>query len=401
MWKLTTEKKITKARVKLNDRNPFFGYLTMRLEFERKDDEVDRISVNKFGHCKYNGTFIDSLPQEQIIGAVAHEVMHCALNHFDRMQGKDKQLWNISTDIVINALLAVDGLVPPKNGYNPNGGGYINIWGIELYECHKKSANEVYDKLYNAYKKQEKSGLEEGFDIHIYDDDNQGKEGKKKNKSGNTNDIPTDWEKEIVEAATFAKMQGKLPAGIKRLVNELLGNVIDWRGLLYKYIQSTLPFDYTWIKPNKKSYATGIYMPDVVREQIDIICSIDTSGSISEEELTEFSSELLGIINSFENINLTIIYNDTEVYGPHRLQNPTPSDIIKLKPKGGGGTNHIPVFEWVNKNNENASLLICFTDGYTSYPNNSSIDTIWVLAGHHCDKDTIPFGRVIELPRTH
>jgi len=397
---LTPLQKLTKARVNLNDNKPFFGYLTMRLVFHvEKDNEVQgRMGVDMYGNCIYNPKFVESLPQNEVEGVLCHEVMHCALKHLERVGGKDRELWNISADIVINALIKIDGMTPPRGGYNPDHNGDIKVFGdVDLHECHKKSANEVYEKLYEKWKKH-KGPIPEGFDVHIYDSDkgnNNG--GKGKNKNNNNNQI--DWEKELVEATTFAKMQGHLPAGMRRLVDELLGNTIDWRGLLYKYIQNTLPFDYTWIKPNKKSYATGIYMPDIVREKIDIICDIDTSGSISAKELQEFSSELLGIINSFENVDLTIIYNDTEVYGPHKLRNPSPDDIKRLKPEGGGGTNHIPVFEWIDKNEPQAKLLIAFTDGYTSFPKKSNIDTIWVLGGYHCDKKDIPFGRVIELPK--
>lgn len=391
---LTPRQKLTKARVTLNKEKPFFGYLTMRLVFT-EDNRIPSIGVDKHGNCYYNKDFIAGLPQFKVNSVLCHEVMHCAFKHLENYKGKDLELLNISQDAVINGLLIEDGMSLPEGGVLPNSNGTLKIMNVEIPDVHKKSHMEVYDRLYDAWKKQKDKQKKELHDMlmdsHIRKDD--------KNNTGSSVDANVDWEKELVEASTFAKMMGSLPAGIKRAIDELLENVIDWRGLLYKYITNSIPYDYTWRRPNKKSYATGIYMPDIVKEKIDVICSIDTSGSISSKELQVFSSELLGIINSFENVELTIIYNDTQVYGPHRLMNPTPEDIKRLKPKGGGGTDHVPVFEWISKNNSGARLVICFTDGYTTFPNNSPIDTIWVLAGNHCNKDRIPFGRVIELPR--
>ena len=390
--KLTPRQKLTKSRVNLNDTHPFFGHLTMRLVFEEKP-ECSSIGVFPDGKCEYNPEFIDKLSQDKVDGVLCHEVMHCALEHFVRIGAKEHPLWNVSTDAVINALLLLDNMHLPEGGILPHN-DTLKLYGVEIKDVHKKSAEEIYDKLYDAYKKN-KDDTPDGFDEHNY---GAGKDDKNSN-GGSGQQIDVDWEKELVEASTFAKMQGNLPAGIKRLVDGLLGNKIDWRGMLYKYIQNVLPYDYTWQRPNKKSYATGIYMPETLKEKIDVIIDIDTSMSISQKELQIFSSEVLGIVNSFENIELTILYNDTEVYGPHRLQNPTADDIERLKPEGFGGTNHIPVFEWIDKNNSNAKLLICFTDGYTSFPKDVNIDTLWVLSGNHCDKKNIPFGNVIVMPR--
>jgi len=410
---LTPIQKLKKARVKLNETKPFFGYLTMRLNFiEKNDMPMPSMGVDRYGNCYYDIEFVKSLNQEEVNATLCHEVCHCAFGHLERQEGKDHQLLNISQDAVINALLIKDGMSLPKGCILPNSSGTLELMDVKIPDVHKKSHQEVYDRLYNAWKKQQKEnklGMSgQVLDNHMRGNDKDGsgnsngkdKKDNKKNGFGNgSKQEEINWEKELVEASTFAKMQGNLPAGIKRIVDDLLGNSISWRELLYKYITNTLPFDYTWMRPNKKSYATGVYMPEIVREQIDIIVSIDTSGSISPKELLKFSSELLGIINSFDNVKLTIIYNDTEVYGPHRLTNPTPDDIKRLKPEGGGGTDHRPVFEWVDKNMETAKLLICFTDGYTSFPRGSALDTIWVLAGYHCNKDNIPFGRVIELPK--
>lgn len=411
-YSLKPREKLTKARVSLNKDKPFFGYLTMRLNFV-ETKSIPSLGVDKFGNCYYNKEFVDDLSQEKINAVLCHEVMHCALKHLERDKGKDRELWNISTDAVINSMLKKDGASFPENSILPDYYGTIKLFGKEIKKCHKKSANEVYDKLYNEWKdlkKKTRKAINNAWDKHIYKgNSNSGKSEKSDKNEGESDglgvsdkDINTenvDWEEELAAASSQARMKGNLPAGCERLIDELLDSKIDWKGLLYKYITNALPFDYTWKRKSKKSYSTGVYLPNVKKEKVDLIVSIDTSGSISKKDLKKFSSELLGIANSFENLDLTIIYNDTEVYGPYNLRNPTSEDIIRLRPKGGGGTNHIPVFKWAEENKESNKLLVCFTDGYTSFPENPSIETVWILAGRHIDKDGIPFGRVIELPR--
>jgi predicted metal-dependent peptidase len=395
---LTARQKLTKSRVLLNKLQPFFGYLTMRLNFiEDNESEPKTMAVDKNGNLYYNTDFVDKLTIDELNGVLCHEVMHCALLHLERIETKDRMLWNVSTDAVINSLILKNDLTLPKDTIRPNYNGIISLFGVELIDVHKKSANEVYDALYNNYKKNTKSIPI--FDGHIYTDTQNNNNGKDKSKNKSNKKENIDWEKELVEASTFAKLQGSMPSGLDRFVNEVLGNTMDWRSLLYKYITSAIPYDYSWSRPNKRSYATGIYMPSVLKEGIDIVVSLDTSGSISNKEYQTFLGELLGITNSFSSINLKVIFNDTQVYGPFEFLNPTQDDIIKMKPLGGGGTDHIPVFEWVNKEASNAQLIICFTDGYTSYPKDSPIDCIWVLAGSHYNKNNIPFGSVVELPR--
>jgi predicted metal-dependent peptidase len=397
--KLTPLEKLKKARVNLNQNKPFFGYLTMRLNFI-EDKNITTIGVDKYGNCYYNPTFIESLTQDETNGVLCHEVMHCAFGHMEPFKDKDPDLLNISQDIVINGLLVMDNTTLPRGGLIPQNDMSIMIMDKVLHDVNKSCHLEIYDILYDNWKK-EKDEFKDALinkllDKHI----RNGKEKSNNKNPANSIKVDINWEKELIEASTFAKMQGKLSAGIRRAISDLIEPEINWRGLLYKYITNTLPYDYTWSSPNKKSYATGIYMPNVVKEKIELLCSIDTSGSISKDELHKFLSELLGITNSFDNVDLKVIFNDTNVYGPYTFLNPTSNDIMELKPEGGGGTDHRPVFEWVEKNCDcSTKLIICFTDGYTSFPKSiPSIDTLWVLNGFY-DKNNIPFGKVIEIPR--
>lgn len=420
----------TKDKYILNSRDEnlykLLGYeynKTRPIKYYTDTDSAYLVKVTQVDSFRYNGLVYNISTKSENYTANGITVHNCALQHLERQNGKEQELWNVSTDAVINALLLRDGQTLPEGAILPRS-DKISILGKELLDVSKKSANEVYDELYDNWKKHKKgrgsggqgqgkgnddgNGMPKEFDKHIYRNKGQGGKGKD-NKKGQGQDSgkfkpkqqrPVDWEKKLVEASTYAKMQGNLPAGLQRVVDTALGNTIDWRGLLYKYITTILPYDYTWGKPHKKSHSIGVYFPDILREKITIVCDLDTSGSISDRELSEFYGELSGIVSSFENVDLVVIFSDTEVYGGEVLHNPTKDEIMDIKPQGGGGTDHRPVFEWVRENNSSAKLLINFTDGYTSFPEETpEIDTIWVLTGSGRDADSIPFGNVVEMPR--
>jgi len=422
MVELSPLDKLIKARIDLLREKPFFAFLANHLEFvEVTEKECPTMGVDIKGTMVYNPNFVAKLSKEECKGVLCHEVMHCALEHMKRHRGKKLDLWNVAGDTVINTILSADGLTLPKDGIMPHNGD-ITLFGIRITETDKKCAEEVYDAVYSKLRQKDIKDLEKflkshadskkGFDVHIYPAPGDGEDGDQKGNGkqgeglsgGLAGELKTDkgknWGKLMVDACTFARNQGKLPAGMERILGDLLKTDLDWRGLLYRYITNQIPVDYSWAQPSKKSYSVGTYLPSVTKESLDLVIAIDTSGSISKTELDEFASELCGIINSFANVSLTIIDCDCEINSVVKKQRATVTDITDLKLRGGGGTSHIPVYRWLDENLPNAKLVICFTDGYTSFPKSSSIPTLWVVAGSsRMEENKFPFGDVVYLDR--
>jgi len=394
---LTPIERLTKARIKLSKSRPFFALLVMKLKF-REDKSIPSIAVDKYGNCIYNPDFIAKESDDALISDIAHEVLHCALEHLIRIKSRDMKVWNYVTDALINTILVKDGFkdinpdswvmachIPDKNG--------IRYTSEEIL---KHTAEEIYDSM----PKRHKNGLgglgNRQFDIHIFDDKYKDESNTSVAETKAMNDGRY-WKKQLSEAFAYAKMRGKTPLGMERQLEKLLDNTIDWKGKLYKYITNLIPMDYTWKSPHKKSYSLKTYLPNVLKEKLEIIVDLDTSGSISQKQLTRFLSEIVGILRQFDNVEMTLLSSDTEVYNSKTIRNPTLNDIKKYKVKGGGGTDHKPVFKWIKKNKSNAQIVICFTDGYSSFPKPSDvrINTLWVLS--EGKRENIPFGDIIEL----
>ena len=123
---------IDSIKRKLLIKYPTFGSVIANLEF--KEEEGIGTAGTNGKEVLYAPNFISRLSDKEITFLFAHEVCHVAFEHIFRSEGKDKKLWNIATDSVINALLKQDGL-PMIEG------------GVDIPEAVNYDAEEMYNKL--------------------------------------------------------------------------------------------------------------------------------------------------------------------------------------------------------------------------------------------------------------
>jgi len=81
----------------------------------------------------------------------------------------------------------------------------------------------------------------------------------------------------------------------------------------------------------------------------------------------------------------------------YRVANGDIAKIQNLTIRGGGGTSHLPVYDYVRENLPQTKFLINFTDGYTDFPKHEEVRTIWVLTKNSCKDENIPFGDIIRM----
>lgn len=387
---------LTRARVQLQNRSPFFSYLCMNLNLI-ESKEVPTCAVDNKGNFYYNKKFVEGLSEEQIYGTLIHELLHLALDHLDRRGKRDVQLSNISMDLCVNNIVQENNFMLPENGLIPQDNEFtFKLTKDKTYtvkNIDRKSFEKIYDELYGKLPKNKiKVYSGKGFDKHI-----RGKKNKSASESKEEKQLKKRWKQLMVEASQMARQQGKLPAGIERLVEELIEPKLNWKSLLYRYITNTLPMDYSYSKPSKRSISVGFYMPYIKKEEVDIAIAVDTSGSISQTELTEFLSEMVGISKSFANLNMYVIICDAKVQEVLEIKNGSIPQIMDIKCKGGGGTDHKVVFEHIRENKPSTKLLIAFTDGYTDLPDEITTNTIWVICKGGTTEHVKDTGEVIEL----
>jgi predicted metal-dependent peptidase len=123
----------------------------------------------------------------------------------------------------------------------------------------------------------------------------------------------------------------------------------------------------------------------------EIVVAVDTSGSIGTQELEQFAGEINAIINEAQPESIRVIYCDAAVQAVDEF---SPSEPIKLSPKGGGGTDFVPPFRWVEENGVEPKCLIYLTDlCCNSFPVAPDYPVLWVTDSHK----TAPFGETLQI----
>ena len=368
------------ARVGLLLKASFFGNLATRLKLINADEWCSTAATDG-RNFYYNSRFIKMLRPKEIEFLFGHEVLHCVYDHFGRRGERDHQLWNIANDFCVNA-----DLVKHKVGekittvpclYDPKYDGM--------------SSEEVYDQLYKKAKKLDIGDLlDKMIDEHL-DGDGEGDEGDEKEGKGRPKlsaeerqAIKDEIKEAMLAAAATVDGAGNLPAGVKRLIQELTEPQMNWRELLRMQLESTIKSDYTWMRASRKGWHMDAVMPGMKLDpMIDIAVALDASGSISETMLKDFLGEIQGIMDSFPAYKIHVFTFDTEAYSPAQYDSDNLDDICDYEVKGGGGTDFTAIFDYLKKEEIEPKRLVVFTDGYPfgSWGDENYADTVWILHG--------------------
>jgi len=121
---------------------------------------------------------------------------------------------------------------------------------------------------------------------------------------------------------------------------------------------------------------------------------LDTSGSISDEDMRQFVSEI-DAIKSQVRARITMHACDAKLVksGPWVFE-PWEEFQIPNKFKGGGGTEFSPIFDWVDQSDSQPDLLIYFTDAQGKIPEHEPhYPVIWLVKG----KAKVPWGMRVQL----
>lgn len=381
----TAREKLVTARVGLLLRAPFFGNLATRLILTNADAWCPT-AATEGRHFYYNSEFINRLSLRECEFLFGHEVLHVVYDHMGRRGDREPRLWNIADDYCVNA-----DLVEQRVGEK------INKVPILLNPKYNGwSAEEVYDDLYkNAEKIDINQLMSQLLDQHLDADDGDGEGNQPSDKEGNGRPRISKDElkkirdeiKEAVLAAAEAAGAGNVPGGVKRLIKDLTAPVVNWRELLQQQIQSIIKNDFTFSRPSRRSWHMDAILPGMKNAQtIDVCVAIDTSGSITQEDLKVFLSEVKGIMDMYDDYRVHIITWDTQVHNPCDYTPDTDSDISSYEPGGGGGTEPHCVWEYLKENEIEPKKLIMFTDfcffGWSPEQVSDYCDTIWIIKGN-------------------
>lgn len=367
--------KITKAKINLILNSPFFATLVLKMEYVESQmewiaDPREKTACTNGKKIMYYPPFIDSLSLEQTVGLLVHEVMHVALMHHTRRQERDPRKFNYACDFPINEIVEASGFKLPDGGCLPKG---------QFAKFSNKSAEEIYAML---------PDIPGGYPMGL-----GGVTDSEAKTQSEVQQIEAEVKQTLAQAATIAKQQGKLPAHLERLVEEMLAPKVPWKEVLQRFLCQIAHSDYTWTKPNKRFLHVPLYMPALESiETGEIVLMVDTSGSIDGEILSQFAAEIQEISSTFKT-GFKVIYVDAEVAG---VQDIEPDEPIVLKPAGGGGTCFIPGFKWLEKEGIEPCAVVYLTDGYcNTFPKDPNFPVLWAVYNNKGFQ--YPFGECVHI----
>lgn len=344
-----------------------------------------------------------------------HELFHIIYKHCTKDFNKDRdpQLLNCACDYFINYNL----IQTIKSIFNA-------IWeGVFKYPIENKTFNGLYDEKYkdmSSYQIYELLTEEDGDGSGGKNKKPGGKGGKQGTGQGvgipkHDNDININFDdlfsdifdengKYMGQKANFTMTQAEREEMDEMqnncritMNNKSMGNVglglgrefsifdkprIDWRKQLRRYVQNKFTADFTFNQKERRFMASPFFIPDIERnpDRIKVAVAIDTSGSVGDDELRKFLGEIWGMFMNKKHIQILLICCDAQMYNPKLITKK--SELFEYKVMGGGGTDFVPVFEYLEKEKGfDKSCLIYFTDGYGRFPENFNykFDTKFIM----------------------
>lgn len=193
----------------------------------------------------------------------------------------------------------------------------------------------------------------------------------------------------IQDYARFKLREEGIGAATKQMLREVQaahGKVREpWPMLIARYFKagvSGVKYDVT--KWNRKGLSFERYTRAFTPVPVyDIIIGVDTSGSMTDEMLSEISKAVIHITSNVAYKNLRIVYCDTEICNEQVFTKSQKVEFADLKPKGGGGTNLTPIFEYANQHKISGAIIFSDMEFHVDKSFNVNYPVIWGVFGEN------------------
>ena len=421
------EKKIIKAKVQLY-KNVSFANILFPMNVVRDDRRANTMCTDG-KNIFWNEAWVLEQDQDHIRTVILHEICHCVFGHFARIGDRSHKLWNIATDYAINSYICHE-----LNEELPEG-------ALLSWKFHNMSAEEIYKKLTDD---------DSAFRSMIFDlADSTGEEFSDiVQDSGNPDDpyeelpelegeviSPTDEEGNDLPQKDVDQIQADLTrsllmgekfqgigggdTGFSKIVQSLsIGNV-DWVAGISKFLQDSFGKEKSWRDLHRRYRHMGINLPRLMpkRNGGELAVAVDTSGSVSEEELAVYSAIIDMLCQQLNIKKVRVCYchssmvknEDGEFWDIFNIEE---GDEVNLVIRGSGGTKFDPVFNLIDSEHtddpENISALIYFTDGYGDVSEHlePTFPTLWAISSNGSESEDnlerhfrsdIPFGEFLPV----
>lgn len=390
---MTREDTLSKTSKDLMMKEPYYGFFLIQLN-KIWNNKIPTAGVSKQNinyQLVINETFWTELSEDHRLGLLKHELLHIAFNHLSLyFKFSDRKLANIAMDMEINQYINPSWL--------PEGGIDINNYP-ELNLDPKAGCRYYYDKLKQAKDNKEQNGTSgcPNFD-KLCDQMDRGEGVPDHSTWGEFEDMSEAEEKLIekqvqrllqeAEKQTI-KSRGTVPGEIQGLIvlDTIIPPKFNWRNYIRRFTGvSTKVFTKKLRRKDNKRFSDNPGLKIKMRQKM--LLAIDTSGSVSNDELKEFMNEIYHLYKA--GVDITIIQCDTQIRSIEDYKGK-----FELNALGRGGTEFDPVLEYYMAHREYTSLIY-FTDGECDTSMKPNKDILWVLSEQSYLNERLP-GKVIKL----
>ena len=396
---LTIEQSISRLKINLVRKRPFYGVILMKLN-DMKESNTTNIMSTDGENIYYNKKYMEQLNEAERNFYLLHQLYHCIFMHPSRMINKDIKIANIAADFLVNYYIDMEKNEFKKAGIiiNIPKDAYMIKNENDRKSLDKLSFEQLYEIIYNKQKSKIQASLHKN---HISKENNSTLSiyGNNINLNKINNDLilPQSAEKtssnmrRIIQESIItnkmygSKMIGDIPGRFLRRVTELIGTRVSWYKYLKRYLINILQDDTSFDTPDKNHIYRRLILPGPYEDENkieDIIFLIDTSGSISEEDLNNFLYQAYNVCKDFEAQGVAIFF-DSIVQDVFKINK---KNINKLPIYGGEGTDVNVALEYIKNEKLKYSCILVLTDGYFNSPKTYLRNIIWCLTEDGTDE---------------
>ena len=368
------EYRIDSALVEVLHSEPFSSEISIRTpKIQNWKVDTAYVAADKETniHLGYNPDFMRSLPHEQKVGVIIHEILHIAFGHIAERapaNKKDAKIFNIAADLAINSIIGDKRL--PEFCLMPGRAPKTDDPKLaELIKSFPKlESTDYYFNRLKDYAEQNGGGNSDEYEFSLGNEN-----GETLDSHGGWGDVPDEVKdvlknkaKEMLEAgvknAQRSARWGTIPSEVASMLEKLLKNELDWKAILRMFLGRTRSMERvsTMKRINKR---LPYMMPGAKRSTIaNVLCAIDQSGSVSDEDVQRFLAETFAASKEGK---IDIINFDTEM-DEKSLQSVNNGQNFKWARTRCGGTDFDAVQRYLNdsKRRGKYSACIIMTDGY-------------------------------------
>lgn len=375
---ITLNKALDRTKVQLFYENNagFLAALVATMEFVW-DRTIPTACTNGV-FMAWNPEFFLSLSPRSRVTVLAHEAWHVAYDHMGRIAGRNLSDYNEAADHVINNMLK-------EHGYDMSGFPFLMDPAYS-----GMSTDEVYEKI--------QSGGRHGNNPQNGDFAEPGQGPASINQGKTPNQIKQKATGNLMDAAVVAKMngmEGDIPQEVQEMIDAFLNPKLDWRVLLSHFFEALTSVEFSYSRPNRRY--TDIILPGKTgRNGLEKLnYYLDVSGSVSEEEVLRFNSEVKYIKDTFNPETLTLVLFDHKIEKIIEIDEDDEFDKVEIL--GRGGTSLGPVYSHIHKTNPTA--VVIFTDLCVNIPEDPpGPPLIWVCSNNPTAE--VPYGKLIHIDET-